>query len=55
MGIINVIDHMLEDKNALVYVEAIRTLELLCICIGKTIKPKKMKQIVSLLAEKYKE
>lgn len=46
---------MLEDSNALVFMEAIKTVEILVQIIGKTIKAKKMKQFVSLLSDKYKE
>lgn len=46
---------MLEDSNALVFLEAIKTVELLTLTIGKTIKAKKMKQFVNLLADKFKE
>lgn len=46
---------MLEDSNALVYMESIKTLEYLCILMGKSIKQQKMRQFVTLLADKYKE
>lgn len=46
---------MLEDSNALVYMEGIKTVEYLSILMGKTIKQQKMKQFLSLLADKYKE
>lgn len=36
--IYNVITHMLEDSNALVFMEAIKTVELLTILIGKQLK-----------------
>ncbi len=53
--IFNVVTHMLEDSNALVYMEAIKTVEYLPILMGKAIKQQKMRQFVTLLAEKYKE
>ena len=53
--IFNVVTHMLEDSNALVYMEAIKTVEYLSILMGKAIKQQKMRQFVSLLADKYKE
>ena len=53
--IFNVVTHMLEDSNALVYMEAIKTVEYLSILMGKAIKQQKMRQFVTLLAEKYKE
>ena len=46
---------MLEDSNALVYMEGIKTVEYLSILMGKTIKQQKMKQFLCLLADKYKE
>jgi hypothetical protein len=36
--IFNVVTHMLEDSNALVFMEAIKTVEYLCILMGKAIK-----------------
>lgn len=53
--IFNVVTHMLEDSNALVYMEAIKTVEYISILMGKAIKQQKMRQFVSLLADKYKE
>lgn len=53
--IFNVVTHMLEDSNALVYMEAIKTVEYLSILMGKAIKQQKLRQFVSLLADKYKE
>jgi hypothetical protein len=53
--IFNVVTHMLEDSNALVYMEAIKTVEYLSILMGKAIKQQKMRQFVTLLADKYKE
>lgn len=46
---------MLEDSNALVFMEAIKTLEYLSILMGKGIKQQKMRQFLALLTEKYKE
>lgn len=49
---------MLEDSNMLVYIEAFRTVELLVQVLGHStliLKPKKVKQYVGLLADKYKE
>jgi len=53
--IFNVVTHMLEDSNALVYMEAIKTVEYLSILMGKAIKQQKLRQFVTLLADKYKE
>lgn len=44
---------MLEDSNALVFMEAIKTVEFLCILMGRNMK--KLKNFVALLADKYKE
>ena len=41
--IFNVVTHMLEDSNALVYMEAIKTVEYLSILMGKAIKQQKMR------------
>jgi hypothetical protein len=49
---------MLEESNVLVYSEAIKTVELLSQILGSSslvLKPKKVKQYVGLLVEKYKE
>lgn len=48
---------MLEDKNFLVFAEAIKTVELLAILIGPLnyLKQAKVKQWVGLLAGKYGE
>ena len=46
---------MLEDSNALVFMEAIKTVEYLSILLGKNIKPLKLRSFIALLAEKYKE
>lgn len=53
--IFNVITHMLEDSNALVFMEAIKTTEYLSILMAKSIKQQKLKQFVGLLTDKYKE
>ena len=54
-SIYNVVVHMLEDSNALVFMEAIKTVEYLSMLLGKNIKHQKLRQFISLLAEKYKE
>jgi len=46
---------MLEDPNALVFIEAIKIIGSLSILCKQTIKQSKMKQFVNLLADKYKE
>ena len=46
---------MLEDSNALVFMEAIKCLEYLSILLGKNIKAPKLKHFIQLLTEKYKE
>jgi hypothetical protein len=53
--IFNVVTHMLEDSNALVFMESIKTVKYLAILMGKAIKAQKMKQFISLLADKFKE
>jgi hypothetical protein len=53
--IYNVIVHMLEDPNMLVFIEAIKMIEHLCHLLGSSIKQVKMKLFIKLLAEKYKE
>jgi len=53
--IFNVIVHMLEDPNMLVFIEAIKTIDHLCNLLKSSIKSTKMKQFVQLLADKYKE
>jgi len=55
--ILNTIAHMLEDKNMLVFVEAIKTVELLSILIGPLnyLKQPKVKAWIGLLAGKYGE
>ena len=52
---LNIIVHMLEDPNMLVFIEAIKTIEYFSILCGKSVKQAKMKQFVQLLADKYKE
>lgn len=46
---------MLEDSNALVFMEAIKTVESLCILMGKAMKQQKLKGFITLLADKFKE
>ena len=55
--IYNTVAHMLEDKNMLVFVEAIKTVELLSILIGPMnyLTQPKVKAWISLLAGKYGE
>lgn len=52
--IYNTCIHMLEDKNMLVYMEAIRNVELLSMLLGQGLKPK-VKQFINLIATKYGE
>lgn len=52
--IYNTAIHMLEDKNMLVYLEAIRNVELLSMLLGQQLKPK-VKQFINLIANKYGE
>ena len=55
--IYNTVAHMLEDKNMLVFVEAIKTVELLAYLIGPLnyLKQPKVKTWINLLAGKYSE
>ena len=55
--IYNTVAHMLEDKNMLVFVEAIKSVELLSLLIGPLsyLKASKVKSWISLLAGKYSE
>ena len=53
--ILNIIGHMLEDSNVLVYMEAIKSVEYLATIMNKQIKAKKVKHFVQLLVDKYKE
>jgi hypothetical protein len=53
--IFNVLQHMLEDPNMLVFIEAIRMVEHLAVLLGPSIKVAKIKVFIKLLAEKYKE
>ena len=48
---------MLEDKNMLVFLEAIKTVELLANLLGKdnSLKPMKVKTWINLIASKYSE
>ena len=43
---------MLEDSNALVFMEAIKTVEFLYLIMGKLIKQQKTKSFIALLADK---
>jgi hypothetical protein len=52
--ILNIVIHMLEDPNMLVFIEAIKMTEHMCQLLKSNIK-QKMKQLISLLADKYKE
>jgi hypothetical protein len=45
---------MLEDSNALVFMEAIKAVEYLSILIGKHIKSQKLRQFLNLLTDKVK-
>ena len=54
-SILNIVVHMLEDPNMLVFIEAVKTVEYLALLLKQTIKTAKMKQFVQLLADKYKE
>jgi len=53
--IYNVLIHMLEDPNMLVFIEGIKMIDHLCTLLKGSIKASKMKQFVNLLADKYKE
>jgi len=55
--IFNTVAHMLEDKNMLVFLEGIKTVELLAILIGPHgfLKQAKVKVWIGLLASKYGE
>lgn len=55
--IINTVVHMLEDKNMLVFLEGIKTVELLAILIGPLnyLKQAKLKTWIGLMAGKYGE
>ena len=48
---------MLEDKNMLVFLEAIKTVELLAHLLGKdnSLKPIKVKTFINLMTSKYSE
>lgn len=52
--IFNVLTHMLEDKTMLVYLEAVKTVELLAVLLRTNLKPK-VKNFVQLLTSKYAE
>ena len=51
--VLNVVFHMLEDKNMLVFMEAIKSVELLSVL--NQIKAAKVKSFIILLAGKYGE
>ena len=53
--IYNTVIHMLEDKNILVFKEAIRTVELLSILLQNNLKAPKVKTLINLLTGKYGE
>ncbi len=46
---------MMEDSNALVFMEGIKAVECLSILLGKSINKTKLKNFISLLVEKFKE
>ena len=46
---------MLEDANLLVFIEAIRCVELLALLLNSSMKQVKAKTFLTLLADKYKE
>jgi len=54
-SIFNIVVHMLEDPNMLVFIEAVKMVEHLAMLLKQTIKGAKMKQFVQILADKYKE
>ena len=45
-NIFNIVVHMLEDPNMLVFIEAIKTVEYLAILLRSSIKSAKMKQFI---------
>jgi hypothetical protein len=45
-SIFNILVHMLEDPNMLVFIEALKTLEFLAILLKQSIKASKMKQFL---------
>jgi hypothetical protein len=51
--LLNVVFHMLEDKNMLVFMEAIKSVELLSIL--NQLKAARVKPFITLLASKYGE
>lgn len=53
-NILNTVVHMLEDKNMLVFLEAIKTVELLSILMGTKIQGK-LKAFIVLILGKYGE
>jgi len=53
--IFNVVVHMMEDPNMLVFIEGIKMIEMLACLLKNSIKSSKMKKFVEQLADKYKE
>ena len=53
--VFNTMMHMLEDKNMLVFLEAIKTVELLVSLLGKELKALKVKTWINLISSKYSE
>lgn len=53
--IYNIITHMLEDANMLVFIEAIKTVDYLANLLRSSMKQAKAKSFLTLLADKYKE
>ena len=51
--LLNVVFHMLEDKNMLVFMEAIKSVELLSVL--QVLKKEKVRPFLTLLAGKYGE
>lgn len=51
--IFNIVFHLLEDKNMLVFIEAMKSVELLSIL--QQLKAAKVKQFIPILASKYGE
>jgi hypothetical protein len=53
-NVLNTVQHMLEDKNMLVFLEAIKTVELLAVLIGSKLQ-KQLKAFINVIAGKYGE
>ena len=51
-NVLNTVQHMLEDKNMLVFLEAIKTVELLAVLIGSKLQ-KQLKAFINVIAGKY--